>query len=249
MVCSDGTADCYEVDSGRYVAVAPADWDGSSALPVLVFFHGHSSSADDYANKAWLRGGASDRGVLLVVPDGVNGSWSNVGSPHHDRDELPYMDEVLADVHARWPVDDSRVAAGGFSHGASMAWDLACYRARDYTAFIPASGAFWEPLPATCGTGAVRMRHTHGTADQTYPMEGRPIGDTSQGDVLESLAILRAEDGCPEDADETTEEGEVSCQVWSSCAEGEVRLCLHDGGHSLPDGFLDESLDWAFGAR
>ena len=82
------------------------------------------------------------------------------------------MDAVRADMLQRWPVDTKRLLVSGFSIGGTMAWDLACYRGGDYTAFAPVSGAFWDPLPERCTT-PVNLLHTHGTADDVVPMGGQ----------------------------------------------------------------------------
>ena len=125
-----------------------------------------------------------------------------------------------------------------------MAWDLACYRSEDYSAFIPASGGFWKPLPAQCDS-PVNLRHTHGTADTVIPLEGRSLGGPEQGSVWEGLKLLREVNGCTEEPDSREEDGDVTCDIWQTCTSGqELRLCLHDGKHRLPDGYLPQALDW-----
>ena len=127
-----------------------------------------------------------------------------------------------------------------------MAWDAACYRGDRFDAIAPIAGAFWEPLPETCPAGPVALRHTHGRADGMVPMEGRPIGNSQQGDVLSGMAVWRAVNGCAETPDRTEDVGVYTCEVWSSCAaQKELVLCLHDGGHEIPAGWLSENLDWA----
>ena len=187
------------------------------------------------------------RGVLGVFPDGVDGSWGHVGSPSQDRDELAFLDEVMADLEARFDLDPTRRWVSGHSQGGSMAWDAACYRGDHFTGLMPNAGAFWEPLPETCPAGPMTLRHTHGTNDRTVPLEGRAIGRWQQGDVFEGLAIWRAVNGCAEAPDRTVEEGPSTCQVWdASCASGEeIWLCLHDGEHAAPAGWAGRVLDWA----
>jgi polyhydroxybutyrate depolymerase len=241
--CEDGLEECFEVAEGRYLAFAPEDANPSDRLNLLIYFHGWSSTAETYAGKDWLRNGSSERDYLLVLPDGIDKTWAHVGSPSTARDELAFMDDVLSDVTDRWRISDVRAVAG-FSQGGSMAWDLACYRADDYSAFIPASGGFWEPLPATCEQ-AVNLRHTHGTADTVIPLNGRPIGSSEQGNVGSGLDIFKETNGCPEAADRTESSGTLTCEIWDTCESGkEVRLCLHGGKHRLPSNYLPEALDW-----
>ena len=163
------TAPCA-VASGHYVAAAPAAWNGDDRLPMLLFLHGYTGNGAGVLADPAVGPVASQAGFLLVAPDGVGGSWSQVGSPSHDRDDVGFLRAVVADARRRWPVDPRLVVAGGFSMGSSMAWDLACYAARDFTAFLSFSGGFWQPLPPACASGSVNLRHVHGTADPIMPM-------------------------------------------------------------------------------
>lgn len=239
--CERGLEDCHEVELGRYLALEPE----GEPTGALVFFHGYGGSASDYASYDWIVEGAASRDLLLVLPDGEDHSWSFVGSPQPGRDEQAFVAEVRADVLDRWPEVAPSLLVGGFSIGGSMAWDVACYQGQDWTAFLPISGGFWEPLPADCPGGPVNLRHTHGYADETVPMDGRPIGDAQQGDILAGFEVWKAEDGCAAEADAVEPVGVESCEVWRTCAAGaELRLCMHDGGHKVPDGWMDGAMAW-----
>jgi polyhydroxybutyrate depolymerase len=249
--CAGVTAGCqpraitFEVDGGRYLELVPDGADHDETLPLLVYFHSYNTSAAIYAQRKWLAEGANKRGYLLILPDGIEKSWSHGGSPRKRRDEVAFMKAVLKDVESRWSISQNRVA-GGFSVGGSMAWDIACYMGDKFSAFIPASGAFWLPIPAVCEQ-PTHLRHTHGTADQTVPMEGRAIGNSRQGDVLEGFQTWRSTNGCDEDGSEKIV-GTSTCSVWSNCTSGkELQLCLHGGRHVVPAGYLSDSLDWAEG--
>ena len=237
------------VEMGSYLAVLPPGWDGRRPLAATIFFHGWQSSAASFAGDAAFTAAFAAEGVMLVLPDGLNHTWAHVGSPSQARDELAFMDQVRADLLARWPVDPGRILVTGFSQGGSMVWDLACYRGHDYRAFVAVSGAFWEPLPLQCASGPVDLLHLHGTSDDMVPMAGRSIGGHwRQGDVRQGLAILREADGCPAaPAREETVIG-LSCEIWNDCSSGrELRLCLHPGGHMMPEGWVHLAHDWARG--
>lgn len=235
-----------EVAGGRYLALPPPGWDHASSLPATIFFHGWRSSAAAFARDSAFTAAFAAEGVLLVLPDGREGTWAHQGSPSRARDELAFMDALRADLLARWRVDPDRLLVTGFSQGASMVWDLACRRGRDYRAFAAVSGAFWEPLPPACDGGPVDLLHLHGTADPVVPMTGRRIRDTwKQGDVLAGLAVLRAANGCPTEPHAAASWGELSCQVWEGCASRrELRLCRHDGGHVMPPGWVRLVHGW-----
>lgn len=240
--------DPCEVDAGQYLAFAPDAWDGRAPLPTFVHFHGYSRSAADMARSSFIDK-AHPLGALVIFPIGVNETWAHTGSPSSARDELTFIDQVVADALARLPVDRDRIVVSGFSQGGSMAWEVACRRPELATAFAPASGGFWEPLPDDCDVApGLRLRHEHGTSDTTVPMEGRALGGRyTQGDIRAGLARLRVAAGCAGTVRTIREEGRT-CQVWSDCGtDGEVQLCLHDGGHRMTDGWHEATWSWAFG--
>lgn len=240
--CSRELDGCHEVDLGRYLAVEPE-------LPItgaLFFFHGYGGSASSYADADWIVEGSRERGLLLVLPDGQDHSWSFVGSPEQGRDEQAFLAEVRADVLARWPEAAARMWVGGFSIGGSLTWDMACYAGDSYDVFLPISGAFWDPLPESCPAGPVNLRHSHGLADETVPMEGRPIGDARQGDVYAGWEVWKASNGCADEPDGEAVVGLETCQIWSTCSSGQnLSLCLHDGGHRVPEDWFTHAMDWA----
>lgn len=242
--------------NGTYHVVVPPDWDGQSKLRLLLFLHGWRQHGSQITGDPNIAGVASELGFLLVAPDGAAGphgtGWGFVGSPEKVRDDQAFLLAVLHDAERRWPIDMDSVVAGGFSLGGSMVWDLACYQAPYFTAFVPFSGGFWRPLPRKCGAGPVALRHTHGLHDHMVPLVGRPImgGKFHQGDIFQGLKRWRAEDQCTAEPDRVTEEGQLTCTDWTQCKQpGEVELCLHDGDHSMIRPWLKAALQWSLTTR
>ena len=244
--CGGGevAAPCHEVDGGRYLVLEPR-LPPPGPLPAVLWFHGYGGSAVKQAAKDEFVQGLSDNGVLGILGDGLDNTWAHQGSPSSARDELAYVDAVLDDALSRYDIDEDKLWVAGFSQGGSMAWDAACYRAERFAAAFPASGAFWEPLPASCPSGPLRFRHTHGLQDTTVPMEGRPIGSWRQGDVLEGMDVRLSANGCAAEPDRVEVDGPSTCQIWDACDSGrDVALCLYEGGHKVPDGWLNRNLAW-----
>jgi polyhydroxybutyrate depolymerase len=231
------------VEGGAYLALPPPGWDGVSRLPATIFFHGYGSSAAAVAGDPSFRAAFAREGVLLVLPDGLERTWAHTGSPSRARDEVAFMDAVRRDLLARFPVDPDGLLVTGFSQGGSMVWELACHRGgRFAAAYAPVAGAFWEPLPATCPGGPIDLRHVHGTADGTVPLAGRVIrgqfgSATSSADgraAGDERLCCSVRPGVVEEAADG-----LRCEEWDGCAVGgrELRMCLHTGGHILPEGW------------
>ncbi len=241
--------DPCSIAAGQYRATAPPGWNGRDPLGLLLFLHGWQATGSNMVDDPAVAGPAARLGFLLVAPDGIGKSWGHVGSPSQQRDDVAFLRDVAADAKRRWPIDPARVVAAGFSQGGSMVWDLACFAAADFTAFLPFSGGFWEPMATSCSTGPVNLRHVHGRDDRTVPMAGRRLnGRFAQADIRRGFAVWLAEDRCPQAPDRKLSEPPLECDDWSSCATGRrLQLCLRDGDHYLDPATLEGGLRWAAG--
>jgi polyhydroxybutyrate depolymerase len=243
-----GTERC-EVEGGYYLAAPPPDWDGASPLPLVVYFHGWNSSPEGtFRNRAMVNA-VNRRGALFVAPFARTGYWRQIGAGRAGpgRDELAYVNAVTEDVARRWPIDRSRTVASGFSRGASLVWNLACYAGPLFRAYVPIAGGFWNTTPPDCPTGPVHLRHIHGTADRVVAFD--EIGIYNSMPIPEGWETLRGLNGCAAQADAESVAGSprrsLSCRAWQNCSSGRVlELCLHDGGHSIPAEWVAEGLDW-----
>jgi polyhydroxybutyrate depolymerase len=235
------------LDNGTYRAVPPPHWNGRDRLPLLVFLHGYRANGSDMVTDDAVGGPAAKLGFLLVAPDGVGGGWSFTGAPQHGRDDIAFLRAIVADVRQRWPIDEAHIVAGGFSIGGSMVWELACHAPDAFTAFLPFSGGFWDPLPESCPGRPVNLRHVHGRADTTVPLAGRLIGGRwRQGDIFKGFDVWLAGDRCRSEPDRRTQSGDLDCAVWSSCGSARtLQLCLHPRDHMMDAAWLDEGLRWA----
>ena len=122
-----------------------------------------------------------------------------------------------------------------------MVWNLACYRADVFAAFVPIAGTFWRPVPESCPGGPVNLVHVHGLADRIVPLAGRPIGRTHQGDVPTALNRARIAGGFG--AAQTVDMGALLCQRRTNPKGKLLAFCTHKGGHSLKTDYL--RVAWA----
>ncbi len=238
-------ADCT-LPAGTYHAVAPPGWDGRSKLRLLLFLHGYMMEGGDIIGDGGIRGPAGKANYLLLAPDGMLRSWVYTGSPSQVRDDVAFLRAVVADVKSRWPIDPRNVVAAGFSQGGSMVWELACHAPADFTAFLPFSGGFWEPLPTACAA-PVDLRHVHGREDKTVPLAGRKLlGPYRQGDIFKGFDIWAATDRCQAAPVTLAQSDGLECRTWTGCAGGHrLQLCLRSAGHSFFTSDIASGLRWA----
>lgn len=236
------------VEGGYYLAAIPETWDGKARLPLVVYFHGWNGSPEGtFRNKAMVNG-VTRRGAIFVAPFAQTGYWRQIGTGRAEggRDERAYVKAVVADIRKRWPVDESRTMASGFSRGASMVWNVACYAGDLFAAYVPIAGGFWNSNPETCPTGPVNLRHIHGLSDTVVAFD--EIGIYNSMPITEGMRFLRGLNQCRNEPDTETTYKRYSCNTWSSCASNkQLELCLHPKGHSIPAEWVAEGYDWMMG--
>ena len=233
-----GGNDVCEIDEGRYQAWAPEGVDGP--LPALVFIHGYGGAPISISGDKEDVAAINEQGVLLILPGSDGGSWNENNDPDR-RDDYAFIAAVIDDAAIRWGLDPARVFVGGFSTGGSMASMMACYRPELFVGAVSMSGTFWEPMPDDC-QAAIPLQHTHGTADTTWPLEGRSFGSLSQGAVEDAMALWRARNGCSDEST-VTRDGPLQCEEWSGCT-ARTRLCLHELAHQRVSGWGERQTRW-----
>jgi polyhydroxybutyrate depolymerase len=236
-----------QLATGTYRAAPPPGWDGRTPLPTALHFHGARGSAAEGMADDTLREAFAAAGVLLILPDGIDGGWAFRGGWRAGRDDIAFTRDILADIRTRWTIDENQLFASGFSIGGSMVWHLAC-QARLFRAHVPVGGDFWEPYPDPCPAGPANLLHIHGLADATFPLEGRSFrgGSFVQGNLFAGFAMLRDQAGCQRQPERMEQHGIFTLRAWDrSCRDGRrLAMALHPGGHELPPAWLPLAMEW-----
>lgn len=172
-----------------YLIVTPATT--AAPAPILLAFHGYSSSAATLARNSGLHDAAGAAGFVTVYPDG-SGRPSRWGL--HGRlagpDDAAFVDAVVADVAAAACGDPARVSAVGFSNGAAFVGRLACRRPGSLRAVALVGGAgLVEPCAAARTPAATSVLIVHGAADAVVKTSGGPVlGGALQAEPLRVAA-------------------------------------------------------------
>ena len=153
---------------GGFSLYAPENYDPSRAYPLVVAMHGGSGNGGAFL-WSWLRE-ARTRGFLLMAPTARGSTWSML-EPQVDG---PNIDNMVADVAAKWSIDDSRKLLTGMSDGGTFTYVLGLHGDCQFTHLAPVSAAFH---PMLLGMGdADRIRDlpiyiVHGHEDWMFPPE------------------------------------------------------------------------------
>ena len=231
-----------KIDGGSYYLNLP---DGDGPHPVLIWYHGANSTGGSIHRGGGLQRDFLDQGYALLAPNGQTRAGRNPdrfffpGRDGSARDDVAFTFAALEHAATRGSLDTSRLYAGGFSAGGSMAWLLACEVGDRLSGMVSVAGALRRPNQTDCkGLENLPIMQVHGFADGQVPLEGRAIRDWHQGSVWDSLRRARHANGCRTNPDRIDIEAEFRSRVWdASCTGAPVRIDLHDGGHGLPQGW------------
>jgi polyhydroxybutyrate depolymerase len=230
--------DCRIGDRHYRIALPKEQTEGP--VGAIIYAHGYRGSAAAVMRNANLRRMVSDMGLALIALKSADDDWVIPSSPSHmEADgsvEYRYVEAVIEDAAARFSLDTTRLMAAGFSAGGMMVWNLACTMPERFAGFAAIAGTFWKGPPDSCETPAASLVHIHGRSDPTVPLDGRPIRETWQGKVSESMDMYEHLGGFSPAGDLT--EGGLECQSRRNPRGQILELCLHPGGHSFRSSYV-----------
>jgi polyhydroxybutyrate depolymerase len=221
----------FEDTQREYLLFVPPDYDGTTAAPLTIGFHGYNGTKEDAAAVSQFGEKGPARGYIVVMPDGSGEpqSWNFAGdNPPHD---FAFVDALLEDLTERLCVDEDRIYAGGFSAGSAFAGFLAC-REPYWFAAVSMVGAF---VPSGCpAEEAPAVLAIHGTADPGVPYTGG--GFTNIPPAPDTLDFYRDQLECDATPVEDQPYANVQRKAYTGCARDTeaVLYSVVGGGHDWP---------------
>ncbi|WP_090664506.1 alpha/beta hydrolase [Belnapia rosea] len=131
-------------------------------LPLILMLHGHGGDAA----RALQRIEPIADAALILLPESLGATWDVLEGGYGP--DVARIDAALARILAAWPVDPARVAAAGFSDGASYALSLAMMNGALFTHALAFSPGFAAPVRIE---GKPRCFLSHGTADRVLNID------------------------------------------------------------------------------
>lgn len=227
-------------ETREYLLALPEDYDGTTAAPLVLNFHGFSNNMEGQEAMTGMGEQGASRGYVVVTPDalGQPQEW-NAFADEARPDDFAFVDALVDDLAGRLCLDTDRVYAAGHSNGSAFTGFLVCQESSRLAA-VAMVAAF---VPRTCPVEdpAPEVMAVHGSADPLVPYEGGTVAGSSIGipPARDTLARFGEEYGCEAPvAEDEPVPGAVERRRFTGCAHGdEVALyTVVGGGHEWPEG-------------
>src|SRR5207244_7941240 len=130
----------------------------------VVVLHGLGGNGRGIERRYQLAALVEELGFLAVYPDGTEEKggghrrfWNATDACcdffRSGVDDVAYLDAIIGEMSAAYPVDPARVFVVGHSNGAFMAHRYACDRAAKVAAIVTLAGMQWKDQ-SHCGAGS-----------------------------------------------------------------------------------------------
>ena len=142
----------------------------NSPLPLLLFLHGATQSADDMF---WYLDSVPDEtGVAILAPNARDITWDAIN--YNFGSDVEFLDRALERVFETVAIDVARIAIGGFSDGATYAISLGRINGDLFKRVAAFSPGF---VIDGAAQGKPRFFISHGTQDRMLPIDkcGRQV--------------------------------------------------------------------------
>ena len=166
-----------------YILYVPSGYDPSNTMPLVLNFHGYTSTAEEEEAVTGMNVVAECQGFLVAYPNAVNRDWTD--SADHN---IGFVESLLDTLANDYSVDSQRVYVTGVSQGGWMSFALAAALPDRFAAVAPIAGTrpnsdVENRIPtfvANTPDRAFPLLHMHGSADVVVPYNGgRSIIDQS----------------------------------------------------------------------
>jgi hypothetical protein len=224
-------------ESRAYRLNLPGGYDSSTPYPLILGFHGATSSAQAFESSYYggLGPVAGDHAILVYPQALVRTIQSNtqVQWQISEPEDLAFFDALVARLSDELCVDQGRVFATGHSSGAYFTNRLGCERGDVLRAIAPLAGG--GPITYFTGpcVGQVAVWLEHGDSDTVVSI---PAGEGSRD-------LWRDENSC---GTEVRWAYPCDCVSYQGCDPGyPVHWCVSSGGHEPRPGFTADG-SWEF---
>ena len=172
----------------------------ASPAPLLILLHSASTSGAHQENYMKLGPVAKKNGIIYIAPDGMtnpegkrfwNAAKSCCNRYKEEVDDVAYINSLIDEISAKYPVDPKRIYLVGHSNGAFMSFTYSC-KTNKVAAIVAIAGAMDTESDCAPST-PVSLLNIHGTADKTIRLTGGVLNNfpyTSAKTTVTKIALV-----------------------------------------------------------
>ncbi len=167
--------------------------------PLVVVLHGAFNTAKGIEKQSGFNKLAEEKGFCAAYPNGIGvfGLLQHWNAGHccgkalsDNIDDVAYLNAVLDDLLAHYPIDPNRIYFVGYSNGGMMVYRYAAECTARLAGAAVVSGAINSDGSGWClpePTRPLPVMIIHGTADRAIPIDGGPSPDKPDGNRFAPL--------------------------------------------------------------
>lgn len=242
-------------DGGQrdYILYVPASYDGSTAFPLLLCFHGYTSSNNVIMAYSGFNAIADTANFIAAYPQGTDLSGSshwNVGgwTVGSTADDVGFVDALIDTIQSGYNINADRIYSTGMSNGGYMSFLLACQLSDQIAAIASITGSMTPETYNACNpTHPTPVLQIHGDNDGTVPYSGASwtksinqvlaywSGYNNNGQVdTTAIADINSADGSTVD--------QISYDYGDNCSSV-IHYKVYGGGHDWPGAWGNMDID------
>jgi polyhydroxybutyrate depolymerase len=242
-----------------YHVYLPSNFEDATPTPMVFALHGGGGTGGNFesvVSDETLTEAAESRGMILIMPDGIDKRWNDGRTEHFGNDkmydDLGFISALIDKMIQDYGVDPERVYSTGISNGGLMSVRLALDLSDKIAAVVPVTAQISKAVESIIPEFPTSIMIINGTDDPLVPYEGGCIEITvsngCRGEVLstqESIDKFIGYNQCSNTAttepiiDDVSNDGtSVEITSYDNCEQGtEVILVkIIGGGHTWPSG-------------
>jgi poly(3-hydroxybutyrate) depolymerase len=207
----------------KFLLRAPKSYDGKKALALIFAMHGGGANGASFETRITAIRQAIGERAIFVYPDGLAPPGGGMITWARDyKDDLAFVDAILAWLKDKTCYDGARVFALGQSSGAYFVHTMGCHRAGVIRAVASNGGGVRPEEFMGCNGQPVAAWVSNGGMDTAHLPDAKAARDAWV--KINGCAVANPTKTTPD-----------PCVSYTGCKSGfPVHYCQNGGGHDLP---------------
>jgi len=162
-----------------YHVYLPNNFNETNTTPMVLALHGGGGTGKRFerdVSAGTLTEAAEERGMILVMPDGIDKRWNDGRTEHFGNDsmydDIGFISALIDKMIQDYGVDSDRIFATGISNGGIMSIRLGLDLSNKIAAIAPVTASMAKVVESKVPNFPISMLLINGTADPLVPYSG-----------------------------------------------------------------------------